>query len=246
FKNYSTPVPNQLYSNEFFNHITFSLAAKMPYPTIAPDRSLTMWTFDPDTPTNMAAMEVDEGKAIPSSRDLHPIVSQMERAYNEGSRSVVITLTTGGRTKNLVYHFMKIRLCVNVNNNHGPITQAKDIFTRLSSLLSPLLRLKLGQSCICSQIQGFMVGTFPLYKLGTLLGEEWIEEDVLNALCELCYFRTHPNVINGSGKSMARSLVVPTLLASNVCYLLEAPSAHDFKKRSALSTANIRLLQRYV
>ena len=37
---------------------------------------------------------------------------------------------------------------------------------------------------------GFQGSQFPLYKLGCLLKENWLEEDVVNALLELLYFRS--------------------------------------------------------
>src|SRR6266436_2676306 len=42
---------------------------------------------------------------------------------------------------------------------------------------------------ITSPIAGFHVTEFPLWKLGCLLDEDWLEEDVLNAMAELLYFR---------------------------------------------------------
>lgn len=38
-------------------------------------------------------------------------------------------------------------------------------------------------------ICGFQVSDFPLWKLGDLLDETWVEEDVMNALAELLYYQ---------------------------------------------------------
>jgi hypothetical protein len=46
------------------------------------------------------------------------------------------------------------------------------------------------KECIKAPIAGFHVTEFPLWKLGCLLNEEWLEEDILNAMAELLYFRT--------------------------------------------------------
>lgn len=43
---------------------------------------------------------------------------------------------------------------------------------------------------IHAPIRGFHVTDLPLWKLGYLLEERWIEEDVINALSELEYFKT--------------------------------------------------------
>jgi hypothetical protein len=44
-------------------------------------------------------------------------------------------------------------------------------------------------SLVTSKIQGFCVSDFQLDKLGCLLGESWLEEDVFNSLLEFSYFR---------------------------------------------------------
>ena len=40
---------------------------------------------------------------------------------------------------------------------------------------------------ITAPIVGFHVTAFPLWKLGYLLDESWLEEDLMNAMAELCY-----------------------------------------------------------
>ena len=44
---------------------------------------------------------------------------------------------------------------------------------------------------IFENFKGFQSNPFPLYKLGNLLNENWLEEDVLNGLCELRYLHQH-------------------------------------------------------
>ncbi|KAJ7931974.1 hypothetical protein B0H13DRAFT_1857390 [Mycena leptocephala] len=71
------------------------------------------------------------------------------------------------------------------------VKSARDIVDYLSStflLESPTLELFLALPH--SKIFGFHVSDFPLWKLSCLLGEEWLHEDVLNALAELLYFMT--------------------------------------------------------
>lgn len=46
-------------------------------------------------------------------------------------------------------------------------------------------------SHVFEEFKGFQSNPFPLYKLGNLLNEIWLEEDILNGLCELRYLRQH-------------------------------------------------------
>lgn len=62
-------------------------------------------------------------------------------------------------------------------------------FFSSSSLPDVTLGCLLDQS-IYMPIRGFYVTDFPLWKLGYLLEECWIEEDVINALSKLEYFKT--------------------------------------------------------
>ena len=41
---------------------------------------------------------------------------------------------------------------------------------------------------IFGKAQGFYVAEFPLWQLGCLLQENWLEEDILNCMAELLYF----------------------------------------------------------
>ena len=41
---------------------------------------------------------------------------------------------------------------------------------------------------IKSPVNSFHITSFPLWQLGCLLDEVWLEEDVLNAMVELLYF----------------------------------------------------------
>jgi hypothetical protein len=83
---------------------------------------------------------------------------------------------------------------VNVNNHFIPIQYA----WRLQSLWSvspdfvtiPQIEL-LQQTTILTQMKGFFGSTYPLWKLGCLLDEIWVEEDVLNSLAELLYLTHH-------------------------------------------------------
>lgn len=55
--------------------------------------------------------------------------------------------------------------------------------------LSNCIVTRLADIPIKQSISGFYSTDFPLWRLGCLLGETWVDEDVLNGMSELLYFR---------------------------------------------------------
>jgi len=100
----------------------------------------------------------------------------------------------------LTYIHKKLRLFILINNNEVAVSSARKLVQHLK-----LPHFELGaifedlkKQPINSAICGFYGTDFPLWKLGELLDETWIGEDVLNGLAELLYFRqaaesTSPN-----------------------------------------------------
>lgn len=82
-----------------------------------------------------------------------------------------------------------------------------------STLLPPGVADTLHSVSIKSLIQGFQITEFPLCQLGCLLGETYIEEDVLNALSELLYFLEATR--NWSPTIDPSFLFLPTLFLNN-------------------------------
>ncbi|KAJ7820498.1 hypothetical protein B0H13DRAFT_1466184, partial [Mycena leptocephala] len=114
----------------------------------------------------------------------------MEGAFARGSRSISVTLRVASENRYHVYSFAKIQIFKHINNNLAVVKSARDIvdyFSATDLLMSPMLESFLALP-IHSKIFGFSVSDFPLRKLSCLLGEEWLHEDVLNALAELLYF----------------------------------------------------------
>ncbi|KAF7359582.1 hypothetical protein MVEN_00681900 [Mycena venus] len=70
---------------------------------------------------------------------------------------------------------------------------------------------------ICAPIFGFYVTEFPLWKLSCLLGEEWLHEDILNALTELLYFSLAANSPSGAPST----LILPTHCLHDAKYLFD-------------------------
>ncbi|KDR72299.1 hypothetical protein GALMADRAFT_1343942, partial [Galerina marginata CBS 339.88] len=87
----------------------------------------------------------------------------------------------------------QINLVRNISNYLPAVQDYRHLLTHLESpqfqALGPALEAFRNQSFL-AHLQGFFVSTdCPLYKLGCLLGEKWLEEDIFNALTELTYFR---------------------------------------------------------
>lgn len=87
--------------------------------------------------------------------------------------------------------FLKLRLFVNLNNYRIPQDYARRLVAHLTTepCFSPSLVAKFCEFKISSCIAGFSVTDFPLWKLGCFLDENWLEEDLVNGLLELLYFR---------------------------------------------------------
>ena len=61
---------------------------------------------------------------------------------------------------------------------------------RSHHLLPPHILEQFNHLRIATQIHGFYSTKFPLWKLGYFLGEEWLEDEVLDGLAEFLYFKT--------------------------------------------------------
>ncbi|KAJ6482221.1 hypothetical protein C8R47DRAFT_982192, partial [Mycena vitilis] len=204
---YSTPLPSTRFSATYFGELTFKHAAEIEFPRIYAPNSMSAWTFTNDVPTE-AQSKLQPGESIPDLADISPILREMEQAFHEGSRSVAVSLLVSGKRIDQVYHLSKIRLFSYLNNNKIAVQSARALVTHLSSI--PLLPLGMLERFLNLPIRrpifGFCVTDFPLWKLSCLLREEWLHEDVLNALAELLYFSQAAN----SSLDTPPTLVFPT------------------------------------
>ncbi|KAJ7132732.1 hypothetical protein C8R46DRAFT_923898, partial [Mycena filopes] len=189
FLTYSTPAPSSLYSASYFQQLTFKDAAQLVLPLIYLPASICGWTFTNETPTPEQS-QVQPCEGVPDFVDLAPILQGMEQAFHDGARSVAVSLMVGGKKTDHLYHFSKVRLFSYLNNNKVAVQSARALVVHLSSvpLLSPPTLDHFLNLAIRKPIVGFCVTDFPLWKLSCLLGEQWLHEDVLNALAELLYF----------------------------------------------------------
>ncbi|KAG1811319.1 hypothetical protein EV424DRAFT_1327683, partial [Suillus variegatus] len=190
FESYSTPNLFSAYSKNYFRSITFNNALSLEFPEIAPAGSISRWCFDLDIPGSAVATVILPSEVALHSDDLQPIIQQMEDAFSKGARSVSIEAIINGQPISRTYHFTKIRLFTEINNFHPKILYARRIYEFVSTTL-PISRtaaMKFLSLSITQHIRGFHITEFPLWKLGCLLDENWVEEDVLNGMAELLYF----------------------------------------------------------
>ncbi|KAJ7672935.1 hypothetical protein B0H17DRAFT_910645, partial [Mycena rosella] len=191
FSEYATPASTLKFSPQYFASLTFARTNSIDYPEIAPSGILEGWCFSDETTYTASGTLVQPGELIPCIQDLLPIARQMEQAFGNGMRSVDVCLNYNGRKDGSKYLFSKIRLLIAINNQRAAVLGARSLFQHINSnnLLSPVDLERFGDLCISAPISGFQITQFPLWKLKCLLGETWLEEDVVNSLLELSYLR---------------------------------------------------------
>jgi hypothetical protein len=110
FSEYVTPASFSAFSASEFYSMTFQRATELTYPKIAPPNSVDSWCYSTNIPTSAAGTIIIPGDIIPNSIDLLPIFRDMERAFGEGMRSVVLTmmLAESGFKNTYEYHFTKV------------------------------------------------------------------------------------------------------------------------------------------
>lgn len=104
-----------------------------------------------------------------------------------------------------------------INNNQLPVDYSRRLLGHISthSMLSSIHVQKFSTSTIRSPVAGFCITDYPLWKLGCLLDENWLEEDVLNSLLELLYFHLAAVSMN----SEPTALFLPIHFFANATYL---------------------------
>ncbi|KDQ25023.1 hypothetical protein PLEOSDRAFT_1067696, partial [Pleurotus ostreatus PC15] len=188
YETYSRPSSTQKYSSEYFSTLTFAQAANLDYPPILPLNSIPSWVWHTDVPGSASANLVLPSDIVPHLADLQPILKKMPEAFNLGSRSVILKIVANGEEKHVHYHFAKINLFRLINNNEIAVNSAQRLVRELSTSLPAASLVHLQQQRVSAPIHGFFGSAFPLWKLGCLLDENWLEEDVLNAIAEMTYF----------------------------------------------------------
>ena len=106
---YSSPPAHLAYSRDFFAMLTFKNMTEMEYPTIAPPKSLTSWTFSNCVPTNALATIIAPHEVLPHSEDLLYFTKEMQSAFALGSRSIIVTIAVAENESVIAeYHFSKV------------------------------------------------------------------------------------------------------------------------------------------
>ena len=95
FNDYSSPLPQHLFSTTFFSKLLFGQSAKLQYPTIAPPGSVTSQNFSIEEPHSASSTLMTLLNVIPSVLDLLPTTSAMKDAYALGMRSVSVEFCVG-------------------------------------------------------------------------------------------------------------------------------------------------------
>ncbi|KAF9488057.1 hypothetical protein BDN71DRAFT_1436402 [Pleurotus eryngii] len=189
YETYSCPSSTQKYSSEYFSTLTFAQATNLDYPSILPPDSIPSWVWHADVPGSALANLILSSDVVPHLADLQPILKKMLEAFSLGSRSVILKLIANGEEKHVHYHFAKINLFRLINNNEMAVNSARRLVQELSTSLPAASLVHFQQQRVSAPIHGFFGSAFPLWKLGCLLDENWLEEDVLNAIAEITYFR---------------------------------------------------------
>ncbi|KAJ7785370.1 hypothetical protein DFH07DRAFT_726414 [Mycena maculata] len=233
FFEYVSPPSSLKYSPSYFTSLTFLRAASLDYPSIASTSIIEHWCFSNEVPTTASGTLIQPGELIPRVQDLLPISREMQQAFAAGYRSVDVVLNHAGHRTGLCYHFSKIRLLIAINNHHAAVLAAGALYQHVitSNLLSSADAERFGNSRITTPISGFQVTDFPLWKLGCLLGEAWLEEDVVNALLELLYFH---NAMNSNDDPSF--IILPTSFSNDLQFL--------FGQTPRLYSSNFDLIRR--
>ncbi|KAJ6610816.1 hypothetical protein B0H10DRAFT_1810955, partial [Mycena sp. CBHHK59/15] len=213
FLSYSMPLPFTRYSESYFGELKFHQTIGLEYPAVHEPKTISGWTFTNETPTDISAL-IEAGEIIPHIEDLAPISKEMEQACASGARSVAVTLI---RQRYISASNQAIRLFNHINNNRAAFQSARELtrYRSATSLLPPHLLHQFTGLAIRSKVVGFQITDFPLWKLSCLLTEEWLHEDVLNALAELLYFSPAAT----STEEDPTTLIFPTSFLTDAKYL---------------------------
>ncbi|KAJ7683177.1 hypothetical protein B0H17DRAFT_1205244 [Mycena rosella] len=190
FSKYATPAATLRYSPQYLASLTFSRVDTLDYPQIKKSGLIQGWCFSNEAPATASGTLIQPGELIPCLQDLLPISQEMEQAFDHGSRSVDVILNDDSQMSGVRYHFSNIYLLIAINNYRSAIDGVHSLYHHIiaNNLLSSNDLKRFGDLRIDTPICSFQVTAFALWKLACLLGETWLEEDIVNALLEIIYF----------------------------------------------------------
>ncbi|KAF8802931.1 hypothetical protein BYT27DRAFT_7110992 [Phlegmacium glaucopus] len=231
FDDYSAPSPQAAYSTYYFSSLNFQHTLNLELPVILSPSYISKWSFSPDISSSGASVVIIPGEDIPHIDDLQPILNKWAVQFSLGACSVNITFVSNDSTEGITktFHFSKVNpfmleLLQNGQNGTGTsnrkghwpqhVCYLAHHFTE-NNCLSPSLLSQFLQQKIMAPISGFRITMFPLAELGCLLHNEWLEEDLANALLELLYF----HLVAKSSTGTCPFLILPALfLTQHGCY----------------------------
>ena len=108
FSTYSTPNALSPYSAQYFRELRFQDTKQLAYPTIAHIGSVSQWIFEREEYNDVSAVEIEANEVIPHIEDIWPIISDMDSAFHDGFRSVVIVCCIDGVGVTRAYHMSKV------------------------------------------------------------------------------------------------------------------------------------------
>jgi hypothetical protein len=86
--------------------MTFERAADLMYPRVAVPNSVVSWCYSENVPTSAVGTVITPRDTIPHSTDLFPILRDMEVAFSNGMRSVVMTMKSVETEPQSTYEFI--------------------------------------------------------------------------------------------------------------------------------------------
>lgn len=108
FSTYTTPNASSPYSAQYFGELKFQDTEHLTYPTIAQKGSVSQWLFDRKELNDAPAVKIEPSEVVPHIDDIRPISSDMDSAFHEGFRSVVIVCQIDGVGVTRAYHMSKV------------------------------------------------------------------------------------------------------------------------------------------
>jgi hypothetical protein len=117
-----------------------------------------------------------------------------------------------------------------VCNHAEPVALAHRLLLHIRSnnILPSHVIQRFSHYAITSPINGFYSTKFPLWKLGYFLGEEWLQDEVLDALAELVYFKAAITTSSVPDSTAPTFLYLPTSLFNEARVLFHGTAKRQY------------------
>jgi hypothetical protein len=110
FDSYCSPPSHALYSPQYFNALTFEQCSALQFPSIVASGAIRKWGLSPVEHASASANVILHTDWIPHYHDLQPICAELQRAFNNGFRSVIVTAVVRDLQYELLWNFVKVLL----------------------------------------------------------------------------------------------------------------------------------------